>query len=142
MTKKLTDKDKNDWKKFVDSKEKIENKDRDNNQKQKFFSEKIIDLHGYTLEEANNFVKVIIDKYYIEGINKINVITGKGTRSKNKNDPYQSTDYSILKYSVPNFIKTNSDLMKKIKKINFDEIENTNKGSFEIYLKKKYENKL
>ncbi len=142
MTKKLTDKDKNDWKKFVDSKEKIENKDRDNNQKQKFFSEKIIDLHGYTLEEANNFVKVIIDKYYIEGINKINVITGKGTRSKNKNDPYQSTDYSILKYSVPNFIKTNSDLMKKIKKINFDEIENPNKGSFEIYLKKNYENKL
>ena len=142
MTKKLTDKDKNDWKKFVDSKEKVENKDRDNNQKQKFFSEKIIDLHGYTLEEANNFVKVIIDKYYIEGVNKINVITGKGTRSKNKNDPYQSTDYSILKYSVPNFIKTNSDLMKKIKKINFDEIENTNKGSFEIYLKKKYENKL
>ena len=142
MTKKLTDKDKNDWKKFVDSKEKIENKDRDNNQKQKFFSEKIIDLHGYTLEEANNFVKVIIDKYYIEGINKINVITGKGTRSKNKNDPYQSTDYSILKYSVPNFIKTNSDLMKKIKKINFDEIENPNNGSFEIYLKKNYENKL
>ena len=105
-------------------------------------SEKIIDLHGYTLEEANNFVKVIIDKYYIEGINKINVITGKGTRSKNKNDPYQSTDYSILKYSVPNFIKTNSDLMKKIKKINFDEVENPNKGSFEIYLKKNYENKL
>ena len=142
MTKKLTDKDKNDWKKFVDSKEKIENKDRDNNQKQKFFSEKIIDLHGYTLEEANNFIKEIIDKYYIEGVNKINVITGKGTRSKNKNDPYQSTDYSILKYSVPNFIKTNSDLMKKIKKINFDEIENPNNGSFEIYLKKNYENKL
>ena len=137
MIKKLTDKDKSDWKKFVDSKEKIENKDRDNNQKQKFFSEKIIDLHGYTLEEANNFIKEIIDKYYIEGVNKINVITGKGTRSKNKNDPYQSTDYSILKYSVPNFIKTNSDLMKKIKKINFDEIENSNKGSFEIYLKKK-----
>ena len=142
MIKKLTDKDKSDWKKFVDSKEKIENKDRDNNQKQKFFSEKIIDLHGYTLEEANNFIKEIIDKYYIEGVNKINVITGKGTRSKNKNDPYQSTDYSILKYSVPNFIKTNSDLMKKIKKINFDEIENSNKGSFEIYLKKNYENKL
>ena len=142
MTKKLTDKDKNDWKKFVDSKEKIENKDRDNNQKQKFFSEKIIDLHGYTLEEANNFIKEIIDKYYIEGVNKINVITGKGTRSKNKNDPYQSTDYSILKYSVPNFIKTNSDLMKKIKKINFDEIENPNNGSLEIYLKKNYENKL
>ena len=142
MTKKLTDKDKNDWKKFVDSKEKIENKDRDNNQKQKFFSEKIIDLHGYTLEEANNFIKEIIDKYYIEGVNKINVITGKGTRSKNKNDPYQSTDYSILKYSVPNFIKTNLDLMKKIKKINFDEIENPNNGSFEIYLKKNYENKL
>tara|TARA_B100002052_G_scaffold294863_1_gene320350 strand:+ start:37 stop:465 length:429 start_codon:yes stop_codon:yes gene_type:complete len=142
LIKKLTDKDKSDWKKFVDSKEKIENKDRDNNQKQKFFSEKIIDLHGYTLEEANNFIKEIIDKYYIEGVNKINVITGKGTRSKNKNDPYQSTDYSILKYSVPNFIKTNSDLMKKIKKINFDEIENPNNGSFEIYLKKNYENKL
>ena len=137
MNKKLSDKDKKDWKKFINSNEKVEIKDNPNLKTQNIFSEKVIDLHGYTLEEANKEVKYIIEKYYKEGVNKINIITGKGTRSKNKYDPYQSTDLSILKYSIPDFIKNDQELMQKIKKINFDEVNDLNKGSFSIFLKKK-----
>ena len=115
----------------------MEIKDNPNLKTQNIFSEKVIDLHGYTLEEANKEVKYIIEKYYKEGVNKINIITGKGTRSKNKYDPYQSTDLSILKYSIPDFIKNDQELMQKIKQINFDEVNDLNKGSFSIFLKKK-----
>tara|TARA_B100002052_G_C15520198_1_gene435690 strand:- start:67 stop:480 length:414 start_codon:yes stop_codon:yes gene_type:complete len=137
LNKKLSDKDKKDWKKFINSNEKVEIKDNPNLKTQNIFSEKVIDLHGYTLEEANKEVKYIIEKYYKEGVNKINIITGKGTRSKNKYDPYQSTDLSILKYSIPDFIKNDQELMLKIKQINFDEVNDLNKGSFSIFLKKK-----
>ena len=99
--------------------------------------EKTIDLHGYNLEDANNKIKDFIKKSYIEGVNKIIIITGKGSRSKNTNNPYQSFDLSILKYSVPNYIKKNFDLMKFIKKINYDAINSPNQGSFDIFLKKK-----
>ena len=67
----------------------------------------------------------------------IKVITGKGSRSKNKEDPYLSTDLSILKYSVPNYIKNNSELMKKIKELDLDTVNDVNQGTFDIILKKK-----
>ena len=70
-------------------------------------------------------------------IKKIKIITGKGKRSKNINDPYQSKDLSILKYSVPNYIKNNPNLMSKILKIDFDSVESLSEGSFELILKKK-----
>ena len=136
MNKKLTKKDQNDWKKFTDSKEKIEDKDKNNLENKKIFIEKTIDLHGYTLNDANIAVKNLIEKSYLEGVSKINIITGKGKRSTNDHNPYLSSNLSILKYSVPEYIKNNQDLMKKIKKINFEEIENSNQGSFDILLKK------
>ena len=137
MTNKLSDKDKKDWEKFVKGDGKVENKDKDllNNNKQ--FFEKTIDLHGYTLEEANKKIIEYIENCYLNNIDKINIITGKGLRSKNIDDPYQSNDLSILKYSVPNYIKNNSELMNKILKIDFDSVNSPLKGNFEIYLKKK-----
>ena len=136
MTNKLSDKDKKDWEKFVKGDEKVENKDNDllNNNKQ--FFEKIIDLHGYTLEDANKKIFEYIENCYSNNIDKINIITGKGLRSKNIDDPYQSNDLSILKYSVPNYIKNNSELMNKILKIDFDSVNSPSKGNFDIFLKK------
>ena len=78
-----------------------------------------------------------IEECFISGVNKINVITGKGLRSKNLNDPYQSNNLSILKYSVPEFIKNNSQLMSKIIGIDFEAVENPSMGNFDIFLKKK-----
>ena len=134
MTNKLSNKDKKDWQNFLDSTEKLHSKDLDrlNNE---VISEKSIDLHGYTLEEANKQISEFIETCYINKVKKVNVITGKGMRSKNLEDPYQSKDLSILKYSVPEYIKNNSELMSKIIKIDFESVNSSSKGNFDIFLK-------
>jgi DNA-nicking Smr family endonuclease len=136
LIKKISKKDKKDWKKFLDSEETIEDKDI-TIIKNKNISSRQIDLHGHTLENANEIINNFIDECYLNNINKIKVITGKGSRSKNKEDPYLSIDLSILKYSVPDYIKNNFELMKKIKKLDLDSVNDINKGSFDIILKKK-----
>ena len=136
MTRKLSDKDKNDWLNFLNSSEKLHSKDKDIEISNKTkISQRTIDLHGFTLEEANKEILKFIENCYVNKVKKINVITGKGMRSKNLNDPYQSSDLSILKYSVPEFIKNNSELMKKIIKIDFESVESPSKGYFGIFLK-------
>ncbi len=137
MIKKISDQDKKDWKKFIDNNEKLENKDKEIQKDIKNLKKKSIDLHGYTLESGNKAISNFINKCYLEGVENIKVITGKGSRSQNKEDPYISTDLSILKYSVPYYIKNNSELMKKIKELDFDSVNNINQGTFDILLKKK-----
>ena len=134
MTNKLSDKDKKDWQNFLDSSEKIQSKDVDQLSKQ-IISERSIDLHGYTLEEANEQISEFIETCYVNKVKKVNVITGKGMRSKNLEDPYQSKDLSILKYSVPEYIKNNNHLMNKIIKIDFESVNSPSKGNFDIFLK-------
>ena len=137
MKKKITDKDKKAWEEFVNSKEKIPDKDQQSIKKNFSYIEKTIDLHGYSLQEANIEIEKFILLCFGKGVTKINVITGKGSRSKNLDDPYQSKDLSILKYSVPNYIQENKNLMNKIIKIDFVAVESPSKGNFEIILKKK-----
>ncbi len=134
MTNKLSDKDKKDWQNFIDSSDKIQSKDIDHPLNNKIMV-RSIDLHGYTLEEANKEISRFIENSFLDGVKKINVITGKGMRSKNINDPYQSSDLSILKHSVPEYIKNNSELMKKIIKIDFNSVNSPSKGNFDIFLK-------
>ena len=125
------------WQDFLNSSEKLDIKDKDVSISPNLNIEKTIDLHGYTLEEANIKIFEFIEKCFNQNVSKINVITGKGLRSKNIDDPYQSSDLSILKHSVPNFINKNQDLMKKISKIDFDAVKSPSKGSFDIIMKKK-----
>ena len=134
MTNKLSKKDKKDWQEFLDSSEKLQVKDIDQ-PNSKNTLESSIDLHGFTLEQANIEISEFIENCYSNKVKKINVITGKGMRSKNFDDPYQSIDLSILKHSVPEYIKNNSELMKKIIKIDFEAVNSTSKGSFDIFLK-------
>ncbi len=136
MIKKISEKDKKDWENFINKKEKVEDKDnflKENSDKTDHME---IDLHGYSLDEANIKIFEFINDCYEKNIKSINVITGKGLRSRNIEDPYSSSDLGMLKNSVPNFIKNNSELMSKIKHINFDEVMSKNKGNFNIYLKK------
>ena len=135
MTDKISDKDKKDWENFISGDEKLPNKD---NKFQKKTSLKIksIDLHGYTLEEANRFIENFIIKSYEDGINKLIVVTGKGLHSQNEKDPYVSKNLSILKYSVPEFISNNQSLMKIIYEIQDAKIEDGGSGAFYIFLKK------
>ena len=136
MNSKLTDKDKKDWRKFTSSRDKVSNKDFKLNKKNiKENTKRIIDLHGFSLENANKIIEEFINNSYQEGIKKIIVVTGKGTRSKIANNPYLSRDLSILKHSVPEFIKSNSSLMNKIKQISEANIEDGGSGAFYIYFK-------
>ena len=136
LIKKISEKDIKDWHEFIKKDEKLVNKD--NIQDETTTKRHVeIDLHGYTLEGANKKMSDYINECYENNISVINVITGKGLRSKNKENPYTSTDLGILKHSVPNYIKNNSELMNKIKFVDFDEEDKNNKGSFIIFLKKK-----
>ena len=136
MKKKLSDKDQRDWNKFVNEKSHLFDKDEVSSQKVNK-KEISIDLHGYTLRDANIAVNNLIVKSYNQNIKKIEVITGKGMRSKVLENPYKSKDLSILKYSVPEYINNNKSLMDKIKKINLEDVNKLNRGSFSIYLRAK-----
>ena len=136
MNSKLTDKDKKDWRNFTSSRDKVPNKDFKINKKNIGENTKrIIDLHGFSLENANKIIEGFINNSYKEGIKKVIVVTGKGIRSKTANNPYLSRDLSILKHSVPEFIKSNSNLMNKIKKISEANIKDGGSGAFYIYFK-------
>ena len=135
MTDNISDKDKRAWENFISSDEKLPNKD---NKFQRKTSLKIksIDLHGYTLEEANKSIENFIIKSYEDGINKLIVVTGKGLHSQNEKDPYVSKNLSILKYSVPEFISNNQNLTKIIHEMQDAKIEDGGTGAFYIFLKK------
>ena len=133
MSKKLSKKDLKDWKNFIDGNEKLFNKDSTVIESKYKRNNAEIDLHGFSLDQANSKVERFINSCYEKKIEKIKIITGKGLRSKVDQNPYQSKDLGILKYSVPEFIKLNIELMKIIKKIESAEDQNT--GSFCLYLK-------
>ena len=136
MSDKISEKDKKDWENFLSKKEKLPNKDI-NFTKEKKIKIKNIDLHGYTLDEANKKIENFIKQSYIEKVNKLIVVTGKGLHSQNEKDPYVSKDLSILRYSVPHFIKNNNELMKMINDFGSATIEDGGSGAFYIYIKKK-----
>jgi|TARA_B100002051_G_C16320470_1_gene431924 Uncharacterized protein conserved in bacteria len=137
LTKNISDKDKKAWRDFIDSNDKLENKDSTLLEVSTRAIEKSIDLHGYTLDQANSKIFEFINDCYLSGVKKINVITGKGLRSKNQDNPYQSNQLGMLKFSVPEYIKNNSELMDKVLSIDFESINSPSKGSFDIILKKK-----
>jgi len=140
LNNKLSDKDKKDWQNFTSSDEKVHNKDLSLSQiKIDKDLVKTIDLHGFSLENANRTIDEFINRCFKTNVSKITVITGKGLRSNNINNPYVSKNLSILKNSVPEFIKSNTDLMKKIKNIQEAKAEDGGSGAFNILLKKSKE---
>ena len=138
MTDNITEKDKKDWENFLSKKEKLPNKDIKIDKKITFKT-RSIDLHGYSLEEANKSIENFIVTSYQEKINKLIVVTGKGIHSQNEKDPYVSKELSILKYSVPEFISNNKNLMKIIYEMKDAKIEDGGSGAFYILLKKNYD---
>ena len=135
MTDNISEKDKKDWENFLSKNERLPNKDLKTDKKITFKT-RSIDLHGYSLEEANKSIEDFIIQSYQEKINKLIVVTGKGIHSQNEKDPYVSKDLSILKYSVPEFISNNKSLMKIIYEMKDAEIEDGGGGAFYIFLKK------
>ena len=136
MTNRISDKDKKDWEDFLSSNDKIQDKDYKLKEK-KQYKTRSIDLHGYSLDEANEIIQDFIHKSYEENVNKLIVVTGKGLHSNNEKDPYVSKDLSILKYSVPEYIENNIELKKIILEITNAKIEDGGDGAFYIHLKRK-----
>ena len=137
MKKKISEKDLKDWQNFIKSKNPIKNKDfnLDQVKKQKIKIKKI-DLHGNSIEEANNRVEDLLQVFYKENISKVIIITGKGNRSNNENNPYVSKDLSLLKHTVPYFIRSNEKMKKIIINMSKAEIKDGGEGAFYVYLKK------
>ena len=135
MNDKISNKDKKDWENFINNEEKLLDKDF-KKKTSKIFSTKSIDLHGYTLEEANKAVENFITQSFKDSVNRLIVVTGKGIHSNNEKNPYVSKDLSILKFSVPEFISNNQKLMRMIYDIQDAKIEDGGSGAFYIYLKK------
>jgi len=136
LKKKITEKDKKDWENFLSNDVSLPNKDLNIDIKKRILTKKI-DLHGFSLEEANKKIEDIIKNYYGVGVKKIIVITGKGLHSNHIEDPYISKDLGILKNSVPEFIKNNKELMSLIENIEMAKVDDGGEGAFYIYLKKK-----
>ena len=137
MNKKISDKDKKDWQDFISNNDRLSDKDfnlnKNRNEKEII---KTIDLHGFSLENANKVIEEFITKCFDSNVSKIVVITGKGLRSKTAKNPYVSKNLSILKHSVPDYIKSRQNLMKVIKKIKEASIDEGGQGAFNIFLKK------
>tara|TARA_Y100001958_G_C21020486_1_gene397213 strand:+ start:367 stop:777 length:411 start_codon:yes stop_codon:yes gene_type:complete len=133
---KISDKDKKDWEKFLLNNESLPDKDTNFSIKNSKRINKI-DLHGFSLSEANKKIKNFILYSFTKKIYKLIVITGKGIHSENIKDPYVSKDLGILKYSVPEFIKNSPELMNLISRIDEASIKDGGEGAFYIYLKKK-----
>ena len=135
MSNNFSDKDKKDWEQFISSKNKLYDKDKKITEV-KNTEIRTIDLHGYTLNEANKDIEEFILQSYSQNVHKLIIVTGKGSHSQNEKNPYVSKDLSILKYSVPEFIYKNKELMKLIFEITDAKIEDGGSGAFYVYLKK------
>ena len=136
MNDKISDKDLKDWKNFISNKEKLHNKDYKVERKTNIKT-RSLDLHGYTLEEANSKISEFIRNSFINNVNKLIIVTGKGLHSQNEKNPYISKDLSILRYSVPDYINKNKELMNMISEISPASISDGGEGAFYILLKKK-----
>ncbi len=136
MNSSISDKDKKDWENFLSKNDTLPDKDLNESKKTKKIT-LMYDLHGYSLDEANKKIKDLINDSYEKGVNKLIIVTGKGLHSKNEIDPYVSKDFGILRYSVPEYINNNKELIKLVNEIKEASIEDGGSGAFYIYLKRK-----
>tara|TARA_Y100000590_G_scaffold450397_1_gene589998 strand:+ start:3991 stop:4422 length:432 start_codon:yes stop_codon:yes gene_type:complete len=135
----VSKKDKEAWKAFTDNIEDIQPK-KDDLSEQSLDVNKIkkLDLHGFSLNDANEKVKEFINESFIQGYRKLLIVTGKGSRSKVHENPYVSDKFSVLKYSVPEFINAEKNLSKKIIKISLADKKHGGDGAIYIFLKKNF----
>ena len=135
MITKISKKDKKDWEDFLNNKESLPNKDLSGSKK-RVQKTKNFDFHGFSLDEANRTINKLIKDSHKNGVRKLVVVTGKGMHSDNEKNPYTSKDLSILKYSLPEYIKKDSELMKLINEIKDADVKDGGSGAFYIFLKK------
>ncbi len=130
----LSQKDKDDWRNFLENTSFVP--DKDQKYQSKNTNEKLrYDLHGFSLNEANIKVKQLIKSCSEKNIREILLITGKGLHSNN-NDVYKSSDLSKLRYSVPEFINSNPEISKLVLSIKQPPQKDGGQGALLIKLRK------
>ena len=129
-------KDEKDWSTFTKELKNIYDKDSSLEDWNKN-SNKIgkIDLHGLSLDKANEIVENFINESFTTGYKKLIVVTGKGLRSQVYKDPYRSGKMSVLRYSVPEYIKNNENLSSKVSRIEKADLKDGGDGAIYIFLK-------
>ena len=127
--------DKKIWEEYIKNPSDIYDKDQGNSNSIQRRERYKFDLHGFTLDDANDKVKEIIKHCIKNKFKEILLITGKGIHSTNEEDTYVSKNLGKLKYSVPEFISTNSDLNKLIISINDAEKKDGGEGALIIKLR-------
>ena len=135
MITKISNKDKKDWEDFLTNKDSLPNKDLASSKK-RIEKTKNFDFHGFSLDEANKTINKLIKDSYKNGVRKLVVVTGKGIHSNNEKNPYTSKDFGILKYSMPEYIKKDPELIKLINEIKEADLADGGSGAFYIFLKK------
>ena len=130
----LSKEDKKVWEDFIKNPSDIFDKDKSNLRKNKNQRFKF-DLHGFTLAEANKKVKEIIINCFEKKYKEILLITGKGMHSSNEKDTYVSKDLGKLKFSVPDFIKTDEELSKLTLSISEADLKDGGEGAIIIRLR-------
>ena len=136
MNNNISDKDKKDWQDFLSKIDPLPNKDSKISE-ENITKSKSFDLHGYSLDQANKQIEDLIKSSHESGIKKLIIVTGKGIHSKNEKDPYISKELGILRYSVPEYIRNQKELMKLINSIEEADSSDGGSGAFYIFLKKK-----
>ena len=136
MNSKISEKDKKTWEEFLSNDQKLPDKDNIQN-KTIIKKTRSLDLHGKSLDEANSIIENFIKNSYEDKVQKLIIVTGKGLHSNNDKDPYVSKNFGILKYSIPEFVRNNEDLMKIISNISEASVKDGGTGAFYIFLKKR-----
>ena len=131
----LSKKDIETWQTYIKNPSDVYDKDVDNKKNQYRKERFRFDLHGHTLEEANQRVRDIIFSCVKQKYKEILFITGKGLHSTSDSDAYVSKDFSKLKYSVPDFIKSDDDLNKFVFSISDADIKDGGEGAILIKLR-------
>ena len=129
-------KDTKDWVNFTQKMGNIRAKEEDSVEgKNKKYDIRKLDLHGFSLDEANKTAEKFIIESSNRGYERLLIVTGKGTRSKSYKNPYISEKLSILKYSIPEYIKNNENLNSKIIRITEANAREGGEGAICIFLK-------
>ena len=123
------------WEEYVKNPKDIFDKDNSNKKNLQRKNRFTFDLHGFSLDDANKKVKELIILCSENKYKEILLITGKGIHSTNENDVYSSKDLSKLKFSVPEFIKSDLEISGLIFSINQAEVKDGGDGALIIKLK-------
>ena len=132
----VSSKDKKEWIDFTKQIGNIHPKEADFSQTNTRINKvRKLDLHGYSISESNKIVKKFIVESFDCGYKKLLIVTGKGSRSKSYDNPYISEKLSVLRYSVPEFIRNDENLDNKINRISTADIKDGGEGAIYIFLK-------